>query len=679
MSRMSYRYLLLAAAPVLFAAPAHAQQGGRTVSFADEILPIFEKSCVNCHGGARRGGLQLDNHAGLMRGGAKGVDVVPGKPQESRLLAYLEGRATPRMPIGGAPLPPAQILLIRTWIAQGAKTDVQIPTAPVEFGDAKQKLTIAAPKDGSSVREKVTIQVPRDGVPPEGFVAIYVDGKFRAAVAPSSEEELAAKKLPRNSPISWVWDSKLPLPNASYSQEDQFLTDGPHVIEVRSYKGDGGEVERAQVNVQLANQLVTPSNRPVRLWYNGRQGQQYLLEHTVDLKASSAEAGARTARNAVVAAGPTRFTHKEVGKYLVSLEDLDPGTRVGFWRERRESPMVVVTNDLKQTIRTESSSRYYSVSPKGQTIGSKVMEREKRVPVINPIDLPGVPKKLSESFLTNLRLNLGAYIPGNLTVERLDAKVDGMEWQNGEPCARITLNYIAGSGKLDINTMRIQQADFSIQQGTSTIWFSEKSNRVIRAEHKFTGTLLVDVAQLGGSGGGAMPGSPGGEFAPGDAAPGAPGASMPYGGGAPGSAGMAGMMRGGPYGGGGAPGASGAPGSAGMASMMRGRGPGGASMPYGGGGAPGASMPYGGGAAGDSVGSFGGFAGGGASAAGDTGLPGPKKKTYTVDVTLQTRLLEAGSSLPDGTRGRRRALYSSGAATPTTRKSRRRVPRGRAG
>jgi len=91
------------------------------VSFATDVQPILQASCVACHG--RAGGLSLESHEALMQGGAKGPVVVAGDPAASELVAYIEGTAEPRMPKGADPLTDEQITAIRTWILQGAAAD----------------------------------------------------------------------------------------------------------------------------------------------------------------------------------------------------------------------------------------------------------------------------------------------------------------------------------------------------------------------------------------------------------------------------------------------------------------------------------------------------------------------------------------------------------------------------
>src|SRR5690348_16023033 len=48
--------------------------------------------------------------------------------------------------------------------------------------------TIRRPPDGATVREKVHVLVPLASIPTGGYVAYYIDGQFRVALAPSAEQ-----------------------------------------------------------------------------------------------------------------------------------------------------------------------------------------------------------------------------------------------------------------------------------------------------------------------------------------------------------------------------------------------------------------------------------------------------------------------------------------------------------
>ena len=90
--------------------------------FARDIQPILESSCYACHGAKlQMGGLRLDSKKLALAGGKSGAIVEPGKPADSLLYRRVAGVGDqPRMPMGGKPLEPAQLALIRNWIDQGA-------------------------------------------------------------------------------------------------------------------------------------------------------------------------------------------------------------------------------------------------------------------------------------------------------------------------------------------------------------------------------------------------------------------------------------------------------------------------------------------------------------------------------------------------------------------------------
>src|SRR5581483_8008662 len=79
--------------------------------------------CYQCHVSSMKppmGGLALDTKASTLKGGDDGVVLVPGKPEESRLLTALRyNDANLQMPPTGK-LPDSVIAEFQTWIASGA-------------------------------------------------------------------------------------------------------------------------------------------------------------------------------------------------------------------------------------------------------------------------------------------------------------------------------------------------------------------------------------------------------------------------------------------------------------------------------------------------------------------------------------------------------------------------------
>ena len=92
--------------------------------FEAKIRPVLVQHCYGCHSaeaGEASGGLVLDSRQGIRRGGERGAAVVPGKPEESLLLAAVEHRdGQLRMPPDRPQLPAGVRADLKAWIARGA-------------------------------------------------------------------------------------------------------------------------------------------------------------------------------------------------------------------------------------------------------------------------------------------------------------------------------------------------------------------------------------------------------------------------------------------------------------------------------------------------------------------------------------------------------------------------------
>ena len=100
-------------------APA-TDSGAQTaaVSFTNDVQPILESRCVNCHGGDRtEKGLVMRSYAELMAGSENGLVITPGDAENSLLADLI---ATQKMPKRGPKLSPPQVQIIFDWINQGA-------------------------------------------------------------------------------------------------------------------------------------------------------------------------------------------------------------------------------------------------------------------------------------------------------------------------------------------------------------------------------------------------------------------------------------------------------------------------------------------------------------------------------------------------------------------------------
>lgn len=88
------------------------------ISFTNDILPILQSRCLNCHGGDRvEEGLIINTYGDLMAGSDNGPVIIPGNADGSLLVELV---ATKEMPKRGPKLTPPQVQLIIDWINQGA-------------------------------------------------------------------------------------------------------------------------------------------------------------------------------------------------------------------------------------------------------------------------------------------------------------------------------------------------------------------------------------------------------------------------------------------------------------------------------------------------------------------------------------------------------------------------------
>ena len=117
----------LAAEPDISKLPAPAAK--KDVTYAKDIKPLLEKSCLNCHGPEKpKSKYRVDSREAIIKGGdSEEAAIVPGKSDKSPLVHYVADL------IVDMEMPPTdkrekypawtkdQIALVRAWIDQGAK------------------------------------------------------------------------------------------------------------------------------------------------------------------------------------------------------------------------------------------------------------------------------------------------------------------------------------------------------------------------------------------------------------------------------------------------------------------------------------------------------------------------------------------------------------------------------
>ena len=152
--------------------------------FESRIRPVLIEHCYSCHNStkAAAGSLALDSREGVLRGGDGGRIVVPGKPNQSRLVSVLRHEIPDlKMPQDGAKFEPGVIADFRRWIEMGAPDPRDEPPSEKELERATSwEATFAKRRRWWSFQRVVTPRVP--SVRNEGWSSHNIDRFLLAAM-----------------------------------------------------------------------------------------------------------------------------------------------------------------------------------------------------------------------------------------------------------------------------------------------------------------------------------------------------------------------------------------------------------------------------------------------------------------------------------------------------------------
>jgi hypothetical protein len=155
--------------------------------FNDRVLPILRSRCFECHSHDAEisGGLALDVKSGWEQGGQSGPAVVPGKPDESLLVAAVRhAKADYEMPPDGPKLPDDEIATLVAWVARGAPDPRQVTAA-----DAWEKTYAERMKWWSlAPLGQPTVPEVRDAAWPRNDIDRFILAKLESAGLKPAEE-----------------------------------------------------------------------------------------------------------------------------------------------------------------------------------------------------------------------------------------------------------------------------------------------------------------------------------------------------------------------------------------------------------------------------------------------------------------------------------------------------------
>lgn len=140
--------------------------------FVRDVQPVLSRSCEKCHGSKMQmGGLRLDAKAAALK------VIRPGDAAASELYKRVAGIGDQaRMPMGGKPLPEAEIALLKRWIDSGAAWPDGVGSAVRDTGShwayvAPRKAPLPAFGGGNPIDAFVLARLEKEGLKPSPSAA----------------------------------------------------------------------------------------------------------------------------------------------------------------------------------------------------------------------------------------------------------------------------------------------------------------------------------------------------------------------------------------------------------------------------------------------------------------------------------------------------------------------------
>ncbi|MEO1993485.1 MAG: PSD1 and planctomycete cytochrome C domain-containing protein [Pirellulales bacterium] len=118
-TRLSFAFVLSTTMLTVAAEVQNQNESDLPINFADDVFPILQRSCIECHGPEKQeGDLRLDRREDVFKSSV----IKSGSPADSEILRRI---SLPRghdeiMPAVGEPLQKKHVTIIRNWIQQGA-------------------------------------------------------------------------------------------------------------------------------------------------------------------------------------------------------------------------------------------------------------------------------------------------------------------------------------------------------------------------------------------------------------------------------------------------------------------------------------------------------------------------------------------------------------------------------
>lgn len=337
---------------------------------------------------------------------------------------------------------------------------------------AQAEIKIARPLDGATVREKVKILVPAWCVPVDGFVAYYVDNRFRCAVASEPGDQYFA----------YSWDTKAVDPDPALSAEARRPRDGRHTIAVQVCDAAGkGQGPKKEITVYVKNNASAdmPAGG-LKLRYNHKPGvvNRYRFKYTLDVKSiQGATTAARSAGEAVE--GAEGVIKRSVESGIEKNTSLVRQKLVGLLRMYQSGqPVPAVGISPKAAYHIEDSLGRIVDMITSSSPGTAVT-----------IDLPNLPEqkiRIGDTWTQPEKVFRNA-LTGEAATFVTTNTLEGLEWEHGFPCAKIRSTF-SGQAKIPFSVLFVEPVSV---RGETITYFAYDVGKVVSSRTTATADASV--------------------------------------------------------------------------------------------------------------------------------------------------------------------------------------------
>jgi hypothetical protein len=380
--------------------------------------------------------------------------------------------------------------------------------------------TIRFPPDGATVRETVRVRVPLASIPENGYVAYYINGQFRVALAPTAEQRASQKP---GEMFEFAWDTKSPYKGVGV-KEQPAPEDGEYEITAVLYAPTSASAANAiamqtsSVRVTLANKI---NNDPgaITLRYNfvdgdartyGRKGETVVVAGLTQGAAGTTDQELVSQRSELLLAVEDKYNN---GRSLVRNKLLSLAVRQGG------QEVVLPTQSLPNSL-------YQEVDPIGRVYYqndtvSFDQFAQLGLPVSATLELPKLPVqpvRIGDTWVTeNVSLDIPGTAPDKQPRVSVTSKFVGLEWENNYQVAKITQTYDSATKPLSARSIvfgniLVDSPQIKFEQD---IYLAYRTGTLVKIVRKLevTGKTTQQVSPTAGSApgmpGGAMTGPPG--------------------------------------------------------------------------------------------------------------------------------------------------------------------------